>query len=234
MTTTPDPVAQARAWLSSQTGQRSKPPLEPVVSHGFNLDGSVEPELNRHLDPDSRPNANPDADLSLGAAPDAAPDADAENVARTIALRKLAAQARTRHELGQALQKKNVPAEVAARVLDRLEDVGLVNDQAFTEDWVQSRQQRRHLSRSALRRELQAKGIDRELIDATLATVNADDELTAARKLAAKKAATMDGFDPLVRQRRLAGMLARRGFSSGVVATVFAGLRVEQAAEPDA
>lgn len=118
------------------------------------------------------------------------------------------------------MHKKNVPDEVAAKVLDRLEDVGLVDDETFAQDWVASRQQRRHLSRSALRRELRTKGVDREHVDAALATVDLDDELAAARALAGRKASSMAGLDPLVRRRRLSGVLARRGFGPGVITTV--------------
>jgi regulatory protein len=153
------------------------------------------------------------------------PDADPVEVARTIAFRKLAASARTRHELDTALQKKNVPDEIAAGVLDRLEEVGLVDDEAFAQSWVESRQQRRHLSRSALRRELTSKGVDRDHVDAALATVDVEDELASARALAAKKAAAMRGLDPVVRHRRLVGALARRGFGSGIISTVLAELR---------
>ena len=92
-------------------------------------------------------------------------EADPEAIARTIALRKLTAQARTRHELSVALRARNVPDDAATEVLDRLGEVGLVDDAAFAEDWVASRQQRRHLSRSALRQELQRKGVAREQID---------------------------------------------------------------------
>lgn len=158
------------------------------------------------------------------------PDADPVEVARNIAFRKLAASARTRHELDAALQKKNVPDEVAATVLDRLEEVGLVDDEAFAQSWVESRQQRRHLSRSALRRELSSKGVDRDHVDAALATVDVEDELAAARALAAKKAASTAGLDPVVRHRRLVGVLARRGFGSGVIATVLGELRDDDGA----
>ena len=157
--------------------------------------------------------------------PEAEADADPVGTARTIALRKLTASARTRHELDEALQKKNVPDEIATAVLDRLEDVGLIDDGAFAQSWVESRQQRRHLSRSALRRELQTKGVDREQVDAALASVDVEDELAAARALAAKKVASMHGLDRVVRERRLAGVLARRGFGSGIVSTVLGELR---------
>jgi regulatory protein len=142
---------------------------------------------------------------------------DPESVARTIVLRKLAAQARTREELRKALSAKQVPDAAADRVLDRMEAVGLVDDTAFAHDWVQSRQQRRHLSRGALRRELGAKGVDPADVEAALEQVDGDDEIRAARLLAQKKLRSMAGVEPQVRYRRLAGALARRGFSAGIV-----------------
>ena len=108
--------------------------------------------------------ASPSSDRVGEESARSADEADAE-VARTIALRKLAARARTRYELDQALQAKNVPPSVKDAVLDRMQEVGLVDDASFAADWVASRQQRRHLSRRALRRELEAKGVERSDID---------------------------------------------------------------------
>jgi regulatory protein len=147
-------------------------------------------------------------------------EADPEGVARTIVLRKLAAQARTRHELAAALAARQVPHDVAEAVLDRMEAVGLVDDRAFARDWVESRQQRRHLSRSALRRELQTKGVDRDQIDDALTGVEAGDEVEAALALASKKLRSLGGLERDVQYRRLAGALARRGFNGGVTAAV--------------
>lgn len=135
-------------------------------------------------------------------------------------LRKLAAQARTRHELAQALQTKRVPEEAADAVLDRFQELGVVDDAQFARDWVESRQARRYLSRTALRRELNARGVDRDHIDAALEPVTSDEELAAARQLAEKKLRAMSSLAPEVRRRRLAGALARRGFGSGVISTI--------------
>src|SRR5262245_54305607 len=56
------------------------------------------------------------------------PDADPESVARTILLDALTGQARSRRDLRQRLAKKDVPDELAERLLDRFTDVGLVDD----------------------------------------------------------------------------------------------------------
>ncbi len=135
-------------------------------------------------------------------------------------LRKLAAQARTRHELARALAARQVPEDVAQSVLERFEAVGLVDDATFARDWVESRQQRRHLSKSALRRELQTKGVDRDHIDAAVSHVDGGDETAAAQALAEKKLRTVVGLPREVQYRRLAGALARRGFSGSITASV--------------
>lgn len=145
---------------------------------------------------------------------------DPEEVARTIVLDQLTGQARSRADLERVLARRGVPEEVAGRVLDRMTEVGLVDDEKFAHAWVESRQRRRHLSRTAVRQELRRKGIDGELVDQAVAEVGADDEHAAARELAVKKLRSMSGLDPVVRRRRLAGALARRGFGSGVVYAV--------------
>ena len=150
------------------------------------------------------------------------PDADAQSVARAIALRKLTTRAYTRHELDQALQAKNVAPDVTEAVLDRLQEVGLINDASFALDWVTSRQQRRHLSRRVLSRELQAKGVDRSDIDRALDDVGFDTELTAARDLVERRRTAMSALPREVQYRRLAGLLGRRGFDTGIITRVLA------------
>jgi regulatory protein len=154
-------------------------------------------------------------------------DADVESVARTIALRKLTVRACTRHELDQALQAKNVPRAAIDVVLDRLEGVGLVDDASFAVDWVTSRQQRRHLSRHVLRRELQAKGVQRSDIDSALGCVDLDAELKSARELVERKRAAMNGLSRDVQYRRLAGILSRRGFDAAITTRVLTDVLAE-------
>lgn len=146
--------------------------------------------------------------------------AEAASVARTIALRRLTIRAHTRHELDKALQAKNVPQSVKEAVLDRMQEVGLVDDATFAVDWVASRQQRRHLSRRALKRELEVKGVERGDIDRALENVDRDAELASARKLVERKRAAMSALARDVQQRRLAGLLSRRGFDSAVITRV--------------
>lgn len=148
------------------------------------------------------------------------PDADPETVARELVLRQLTVSARTRTELERALAKRRVPEPATAAVLDRMTELGLVDDAAFARQWVTSRQSRRHLSKAALRRELSSRGVDADHIHEAVSQVAPDDEHAAARALAEKKLRGMAPLDPEVRYRRLAGALARRGFAPALCATV--------------
>ena len=159
-------------------------------------------------------------------------DPDQEDLARRVVLRKLAAQARTRSELARALQAKQVPEHVATTVLDRMSEVGLVDDATFAQDWVSSRQRRRHLSRTALRRELQAKGVATEEVEQALAPVGDQQEYEAALSLAVRRHDPMAHLTREVRYRRLAGVLGRRGFASSLVARVVQEV-VDRPEDPD-
>ena len=87
------------------------------------------------------------------------PEADPESVARKILLDQLTGQARSRKELADKLATKNVPDDVATRLLDRFEEVGLVDDEAFARSWVAvPRSAGKGLARRALAQELRRKG----------------------------------------------------------------------------
>lgn len=149
-----------------------------------------------------------------------APDTGQEDLARRVVLGKLAAQARTRSELARALQAKQVAEDAAQAVLDRMGEVGLVDDAAFAHDWVSSRQQRRHLSRAALRRELQVKGVETEEIERALQPIDDEQEYAAAWSLATRRHDSMHHLARDVRYRRLSAALGRRGFGGSLVARV--------------
>lgn len=150
----------------------------------------------------------------------AGPEADHEAVARKILLDQLTGQARSRHELAARLARRNVPEEVASRLLDRFEEVGLIDDEAFARSWVDSRQRTRGLAKRALAQELRRKGIADETAREVLAEVDPGDEEQVARDLVRKKLRTLRNVDDATAARRLAGLLARKGFPAGLAFAV--------------
>lgn len=141
-------------------------------------------------------------------------------MARAILLRQLSAAPRSRAQLAEKLTARDVPQDVADRLLDRFEEVGLVDDAAYAEMLVRSRHQDRGLARRALAQELRRKGIDGDVAEQALEQIDDDAELAAARDLAERKARSSSGLDLVKRRRRLAGMLARKGYSPGVAMRV--------------
>jgi len=151
---------------------------------------------------------------------DRGPPADPESVARPIVLTKLTARARSRRELADALEQRQVPADVAQKVLDRFSEVGLVDDAAFARAWVDARQTSRGLSRRALAFELQRKGVDADIVTDSLGEIDEEVEYAAARGLVARKLRSTRRSEPKARWRQLVGVLARRGYSSALAIRV--------------
>jgi regulatory protein len=144
------------------------------------------------------------------------PDADPESVARAIVLRMLEQAPRTRAELASGLARRGVPADAAAAVLDRFDEVGLVDDEAFALAWVDSRHRGRGLTRRALSEELRRKGVDHEVAAVALEQISHDDEVDAARALVRRRMAAMSRLPAEVRTRRLVGLLSRKGFGASM------------------
>ncbi|MFI9808123.1 recombination regulator RecX [Streptomyces sp. NPDC052301] len=140
--------------------------------------------------------------------------------ARAICLRLLTGTPRTRKQLADALRKREIPEDVAEEVLSRFEEVGLIDDGAFADAWVESRHHGRGLARRALAQELRTKGVDSTLIDEAVAQLDSEQEEATARDLVARKLRATRGLDRDKRLRRLAGMLARKGYPEGMALRV--------------
>lgn len=149
---------------------------------------------------------------------DAPPDpaADPESVARTICLNLLTARARTRSELAAELARRDVDDDVAVTVLDRLEEVRLLDDSAFAEQWVDSRHRHRGLGKRALSQELRRKGVETEVANAALDELDPESERAKAVELVRRRLPSLDRVEPQAAARRLVGMLARKGYGAGL------------------
>jgi regulatory protein len=136
-----------------------------------------------------------------------------EEQARALCLRLLTARARTRAELAGQLAKHGYPDDVSARVLDRLSDVGLVDDVGFAEQWVHSRRANTGKGKRALAAELHTKGVDNDVITSVLGGINPAAERGRAEQLVRTRLRREKLSDDDARvSRRLVAMLARRGF----------------------
>lgn len=155
------------------------------------------------------------------------PGGGTEAQAKDLCLRLLTDRARSRAELAAKLEQKGFAADVAERTLDRLTEVGLVDDAEFAQQWVRSRHLYAGKGKRALALELRRKGIGQSEAAEALEQIDSDDERARATELVRKKLRTQPPLptegdrreiaaerDKVV--RRLVGMLARRGYPQGL------------------
>jgi regulatory protein len=133
------------------------------------------------------------------------------------ALNYLSYRPRSRAELVTYLKKRDVPEVQVEVIIDRLERVGLVDDAAFAQYWVDNRERFRPRGLRGLRYELQIKGISNELIDEALASV---DPSASAYRAASRKARQLRELDEHGFERKLVEFLARRGFDYDIAREV--------------
>ncbi|WDZ87572.1 regulatory protein RecX [Micromonospora cathayae] len=177
-------------------------------------------------DPNYRDNPDAGDDTDTGSTP---PRSEAE-LAREICLRQLAVRPRTRAELAGALARRGVSPEVSAEVLDRYDEVGIIDDAAFARAWVSSRHAGRGLARRALANELRQRGVDGEVASAALGELDEDTEEETARALVQRKLRSARG-EPDAVFRRMVGMLARKGYPPGLAIRAVKDALAAQSAE---
>lgn len=127
---------------------------------------------------------------------------------------------RSRAQLEAKLAARGCAPDVAEAVLSRMAEVGLVDDEAFAAMVVTSKQASRGLAKRGLARELRDKGLDDETVAQALSGIGREAEVDLARRLVAKRMASLHGLAPDVQVRRLAAMLARKGYPPSVVYAV--------------
>jgi regulatory protein len=148
---------------------------------------------------------------------------DDPDVVLQAAARFLEGRARSVAEVRRRLGRAGFRSDLIEAAVARMTELGMLDDESFGRAWVESRDRAHPRGERALRRELQLKGLDRELIDGVLGdrrdAANASGEegatvdLEAAVRLIAKNARALERVaDPRARRQRAYALLARHGF----------------------
>ena len=145
------------------------------------------------------------------------------------ALRFLESRARSIAEVRSRLVTNGYRPDLVESCLTRLTELGMLDDDAFARQWVESRDRARPRGERALRAELRQKGVERPIVDAVLedrADTSDDPEgpgadEDAARRLLLKNARALDRIaDPRARRQRAYTLLARNGFDPDTASRV--------------
>lgn len=141
-----------------------------------------------------------------------------EKRARNVLLFQLSKSMKTKHQLAEILVKREIPAEIAQPLLDRFEEVQLIDDAAFAASYVRSRLERGKSSR-LIARELAQKGVPKEIIAEAVAGITQEDEQALVMELAKARWSRLASLDRETKYRRVSGFLLRRGFGPGLVSS---------------
>jgi len=134
--------------------------------------------------------------------------------AKRYALNLLSYRMRSRHELASRLKQKGFDENTIDELADDLEDVGLIDDLEFAKSWIRTRMELNPRSFYAIRRELQKKGVEKEIAGQAENELKGEfDEKGIALSLGRKRLASLKGLEARDLKRRLLGYLSRRGFS---------------------
>ncbi len=135
-------------------------------------------------------------------------------------VRLLGYRPRTEAELLRRLAQKGYEAELAREAVDRVRDLGYVDDVDFARFWVRNREQFKPMGARRIRHELFQKGVDRETVQTVIEEELPAEEDEAALRVARKKLRLLVETDYPTFQRRLGGLLARQGFGFDTSARV--------------
>ncbi len=138
------------------------------------------------------------------------------------AVRIMTRRAKSAQELRRKLREYKHEPEAIGWVIERLTELGVLNDAEYARTVVRSQLSRKPAGRRRLAGKLWEKGIEQSVIDRVLdEALGERDALADARKLARQAARSIsDRHGAEVRKRRIAGRLARRGFDFDVVRRV--------------
>jgi len=139
-----------------------------------------------------------------------------EAQAKDACLRLLTDRARSRSELETKLSGRGFEPEIITKVLDRLQEIGLIDDADFANQWVHSRHTYSGKGKRALAVELRLKGIDQDVASEALSQIDPEDERERAAELVRRKLKNKPVDDRDKVTRRLVSMLARKGYSAGM------------------
>jgi regulatory protein len=129
------------------------------------------------------------------------------------AMQLLGRRLHSRAELVRKLMKGEYGETIINGVLDRLQQLGYVDDARFAKNKALSAAEHKHHGRRRAFMELRKAGVKTDVAQRALDdTYESRDSVAEARALANKQAARLKKLDPVVARRRLVGMLQRRGF----------------------
>ena len=149
---------------------------------------------------------------------------DAFSRALTASYELLGRSEKTEKQLREYLAKKEYDEKTADRVIDRLTELGYLDDRAYAERFTENC---RSMGKRAIRCKLISRGVPRDVIEEALAEIPEENFRDDALRLAERQQARVASLPLREQKRKLGDFLARRGYDwdtvSGTIERLYAG-----------
>lgn len=150
-----------------------------------------------------------------------------------LAVNFISFRMRSEREIISYLKKKETEEDVIPEVLERLEQLSLIDDRAFAQAFVRTRRDTSTKGPMHIRQELYQKGVEGALIDEAMEEFGEDEVLEAAVRLATKKAGEYRRESKINRKNKLMQLLMRKGYQTGIASVAVERVLSEQEEEED-
>lgn len=138
-----------------------------------------------------------------------------------VSMQALARRGVSSGEMRDLLKRREFEGHDIEIEVERLESVGLLDDEELATVLVTKLRERKGFGRTAIVAELRRRKVDPDAIEVVLAD-GGDDELARATEIAIKRAPQLRSLEREVAKRRLSGFLMRKGYSGAIVSNAVA------------
>ena len=144
------------------------------------------------------------------------------NKIKNQAFRFLSLRNHSSHELKLKLVKKNYPRELIDDAINQLREKDFINDREFAKQFIEEKINKKKSGFYKIKSELNKKGIERELIEELLSSLDSEISLDNAFKLAKKKYAQLiqKKIDNKKLNQKIFSFLASKGFETDIILSV--------------
>lgn len=151
---------------------------------------------------------------------------DAYTRARAVALRSINYRVRSRGEIERTLLGKGFNEDTRERVIENLKELNLIDDASYAEAFARDKIRLSNYGSIRLRALLRERGIENAVIEDTLANIEEEVFIDAARRAVDKKRRTLEKLDPSKRKQKIFELLSYRGFPSEIIRIILEDLDV--------
>jgi len=144
-----------------------------------------------------------------------------------MAINYLSYRMRTQQEIRTYLQDKEITLEMTNDIIKRLDEEQLIDDQTFAEAFVRDRMNQTSKGPKIIVKELQEKGVSREIADKAVLQYDHDAQFSKAYKWAQSEAKKKSPHAAKKQKEQIQYKLMQKGFSSDVISQVMNEIEIE-------